>query len=259
MQRASPTALVAWAQRDPQWTDEQANSWREEVAALTTALRQLGIDAAVDLHFLSKRGMDWTRFGPQAIRNKDWVLVALSPAWRDRWDGTNDATTGAGAVAEADALRSIFAEDQQLFRDKLVLVTLPSMASESDLVPTGLHGVQRMTVNEFTLEGMSDLLRLLTGQAAYPAAPLGEIPELPPAQPGDAWSQQARGGNRAAFARAMGDAETELLTIRSRLQDAQTDGFFPLGFVLPADRRQAAVDQLQDAGLPSIRRTIDNA
>src|SRR3954447_2863658 len=98
----SPTAMVAWAQRGPGWGDERATSWRDEVAAFATALRQYGIDAIVDLHFESERGMDWTRFGPQAVQSRDWVIVALSPAWRDRWEGRNDPTIGAGAVGEAD-------------------------------------------------------------------------------------------------------------------------------------------------------------
>jgi hypothetical protein len=259
MPRKSPTALVAWAQRDPHWTADRAKSWREEVATFTTALRRFGVDAVVDLHFESTRGVDWTRFGPQSVQSKDWVIVALSPAWRERWEGANDPTVGAGAVGEADALRSIFAENQQLFRDKLVLVTLPSMASLPDLVPSGLHGVQRRTLRGFDLDEMSDLLRLLTDQAAYPAGPLGRVPELPPALPGDAWSQQGPSEDRSTFARAIGDAETELLTILTRLRDAETDGYFPLGFVLPADRRQSAVDQLEDAGFASIRRIVDSA
>ena len=181
---ANPTALIAWAQRDPQWTDEQADSWRDELAAFATALRRFGVDAEIDLHNLSRRGMDWTRFGPKAIVDKDWVVVALSPAWRDRWEGTNAPSIGAGAVAEADALRSVFAEDQQAFRDRVVLVTLPSMLAEPRLVPTGLHGVQRRRISGFELADMADLLRLLTGQDAYPPPPLGEIPALPPAVAG---------------------------------------------------------------------------
>jgi hypothetical protein len=148
------------------------------------ALRGFGIDAEVDLHHLSERGVDWTRFGPRAIVERDWVIVALSPAWRDRWEGVNAPTVGAGAVAEADALRSVFAENQQAFRDKVVLVTLPSMAGAGAIVPTGLHGVQRFTITGFELEPLAALLRLLTGQGEYPPAPLGQIPQLPPAVAG---------------------------------------------------------------------------
>jgi hypothetical protein len=176
----APTALVAWAQREPEWTDQQARAWREEVAAFTAALRDFGIDAECDLHRQSERGVDWTRFGARAIAQKDWVIVALSPAWRSRWEGTNTPSEGAGAVAEADALRSIFAEDQHAFHEKLVLALLPSMLNTSKLIPLGLHGVQRRRISDFGLGAMTDLLRLLTGQPEHIAAPLGQIPALPP-------------------------------------------------------------------------------
>ncbi len=181
---ANPTALIAWAHRGPGWTDQQADDWRAEVSAFVSALRGFGIDAQVDLHDLSTRGVDWTRYGPKAIMEKEWVMVALSRAWRERWEGRNDPTVGAGASGEADALLSVYAEDQQAFRDKLVLVTLPSMIGEPALVPTGLHGVQHQVVSGYELAQMADLIRLLTGQPAYPAVPLGKIPKLPPAVPG---------------------------------------------------------------------------
>lgn len=60
-------------------------------------------------------------------------------------------------------------------------------------------------------------------------------------------------------ARALADAETELLTIRSRTADALADGFFPVGFMLPADRRKAASHGLADHGLDTVRRQVDNA
>jgi hypothetical protein len=148
------------------------------VAAFVDALREFGIDAQVDLHHLSKRGVDWTRYGARAISQHEWVLVALSHSWRERWEGSNAPTEGTGVVAEADALRSLFAVDQQLFRDKLALVTLPSAADREQLVPVGLHGVQRVDIANFQLEGLTDLLRLLSGQDAYPARPLGKLPQL---------------------------------------------------------------------------------
>jgi hypothetical protein len=112
---------------------------------------------------------------------KDWVIVALSPGWRERWEGRNEPTEGAGAAAEADALLSIYHGDgQDKFREKLVLVTLPS-ATGQDYVPAGLHGVHRFTITDISLRGLEPLLRLLTNQPRHPAEPLGAIPDLPPA------------------------------------------------------------------------------
>ena len=141
--RKGPTVFVSWAQRDPGWDDDQAAAWKYQLWEFVSALRRNGIDAALDLHHQSDRGVDWTRWGPRAVREMDWILVALSPAWKDRWEGRNEPTVGAGAVAEADALKSFFSDNQDEFRKKLVLVALPLMRDRGSLVPTGLHGVQR--------------------------------------------------------------------------------------------------------------------
>ena len=68
---------------------------------------------------------DWTRFGPNEIRDADFVIVALSQAWMRRFDGTEDPTVGAGAAREADALLSIFHRDRDAFVRKTKLVILP--------------------------------------------------------------------------------------------------------------------------------------
>ena len=145
--------------------------------ALVDALRDNGIDTDIDLHHAGD--VDWTRFGPRAIVDKDWVLVALSPSWKERFEGRNDPTVGAGAAGEANALRSIWVDDQTAFQNKLVLLTLPMMRGER-LVPVELHGVQRITIEDFTNEALEPLLRLLTDQPAYPLRPLGRVPRLPP-------------------------------------------------------------------------------
>jgi WD40 repeat protein len=208
--RRPPNVFVSWAHGAPDWTSPEVQAWRSEVASFVDALRKFGIDAQVDLHHLSERGMDWTRYGPRAISEHEWVLAALSPSWRERWEGRNAPTEGAGAAAETDALRSLFAVNQQTFRDKLVLVTLPSMARTDHLVPIGLHGVQRIDVADFQLENLADLLRLLTGQGSYPARPVGNIPALPTATTAVDVDKPA-GQERAAYFATIADiAPTEL-------------------------------------------------
>ena len=140
------------------------------------------IDVDIDLFHQAEPGVDWTRFGPRRIDDVEWVIVALSRAWRERWEGRNPPTEGAGAVAEADALKSLFARDQDAFRRKVVLVTLPSRRGE-DLVPIGLDGVQRRGLRDYSRGEVTPLIRLLTNQPEYPAAPLGGSPELPPVEP----------------------------------------------------------------------------
>jgi hypothetical protein len=176
----NPSAFLTWAHRDPGWGSAEASEWRNEVYAFCLVLRASGIEVDMDLFHLTERGIDWTRYGPKEIEDREWVVVALSRAWRDRWEGRNDPKIGAGAVAEADALKSVFNRNQQDFREKVVLVTLPSREKE-DLVPTGLDGVQRFTLKDFSPERIEPLIRLLTGQPQYPAGALGAVPELAPA------------------------------------------------------------------------------
>ncbi len=102
---------------------------------------------------------------PKAVVDSEWVIVALSRAWRDRWEGRNDPTIGAGAVAEANALLSLFARDQKAFGENVVLVTLPSCRGE-DIVPTGLDGVQRFRLEDFSREELDPLIALLTRPGA---------------------------------------------------------------------------------------------
>jgi WD40 repeat protein len=143
-------------------------------------LRSYGVDADVDLAHQSERGIDWTRWGPQKIRASEWVLVLLSAAWRDRWQGGDDPTVGAGAAAEADELLGLYARDRQEFRDKVVVVTLPMMASQ-DLVPDGLRGGHRFTLRDFSFREVERLLRLLTNQPVQPLSDLMPVPDLPSA------------------------------------------------------------------------------
>ena len=171
-----PSAFITYAQRDPGWNDAQAAAWREEVHAFAAVLRRYGIDAKVDLFSLHERGVDWTRFGPRAVVESEWVIAAVSTAWRDRYEGGNEPTQGPGAVAEADALMSIVQDDQSELRSKLVLVFLPSMRRER--VPVGLHGVHRFQLDDFSQASLEDLLRLLTNQPRYPAPPLGRVPQF---------------------------------------------------------------------------------
>ena len=55
------------------------------------------------------------------------VIVVLSEAWKQRWQGTNAPTVGAGAVAEADTLQGIFGKNQAEFQRKTLLVLLPGV------------------------------------------------------------------------------------------------------------------------------------
>lgn len=164
-------AVVSWAHGN--------GDWQATVAEFAFELRKLGIDANIDLIHLQDRAVDWTTYGPRAIEESDFVLIAVSAAYKERWEGTNDPGTGAGAAREANTLKTLFGDDQEAFYGKVKMVILPG--ATRDDIPTELravvHRFQIATIDEPSLEG---LLRVLTDQPEFVAPPVGSVPLLPP-------------------------------------------------------------------------------
>jgi hypothetical protein len=169
-----PKAFVVWAQRNEDWEDSQEERWRQEVLAFALLLRYMHIDADLDLFHLHE-GLDWSRFGETRINETEHILVVLSQAWRERYDGQNVPTIGAGAAREARALRGIFDKNQEEFSHRVKLVSLPSV-SGADLIPLGLTGVSHFKVEELTVRALEPLRCALTGNPRFPKPPLGTPP-----------------------------------------------------------------------------------
>lgn len=175
----APTALVSWAHRGEDWSDEESAAWTQEVVEFAGALRANGIDADLDLFHADDANVDWTRFGPRAVMASEFVVVAISDAWAQRWAGTNSPSVGAGAVAEADALKGLFQKDQSAWQRKVVVVVLPSQSAES--IPDDLMRATRFWVDPDQPDTIETLLRTLTGQPQYEKPKLERVPVLPPA------------------------------------------------------------------------------
>lgn len=180
---ASPTLLISWAHSDPGATEQEQEQRRDDVVRLAFVLRDNGVSADLDLFHLSEP-VDWTRWGPSRVAEVDYVLVAVSPAWRQAWEGAGDSRRGGGAAAEADTLRSVYNRDRAQFMRKVRLVLLPG-ASRDD-IPDGLHGVNRFTLHRIDAAAAEDLLRDVTGQPQFVPPPVGAVPLLPPTLPASA-------------------------------------------------------------------------
>jgi hypothetical protein len=166
-----PTAFITWAHADV--------DWERTIARFAFRLRDLGIDADVDLFHLDEQAVNWATYGVSAIDGVDFVLVATSLAYKERWEGTNDPHTGAGAAREANALKALFDRDQDAFRRRVKVVLLPGSSPED--VPTELFSATtRFPFASLEDEAFEPLLRTLTGQPAFPLPPVGAIPVLPP-------------------------------------------------------------------------------
>lgn len=180
-QDAAPSVFVSWAHAHTGWTRKQTQLWQESVATLASSLRQaFGIDADVDLFHLDE-SIDWTRYGQRAIVNSDRVVIILSKAWSERWDGTNAPTEGAGAAREADALHGLYGRNQADWQAKLIIAILPDI--DDDAIPPDLERVARVRIDPSSLDTYEDLLRNPTDQPRYRKASLGSVPDLPPLNP----------------------------------------------------------------------------
>jgi hypothetical protein len=188
--------VVIWAHSDPGWSPDQARRWEETVLGFTHLLRGSGIDADLDL-FHGHLPTDWARFGPSAIRNSDFVLVAVSRTWRRAWDGDLADDAYAGARGEANALRGLFKDSDHRFREKVIPVVLPT-ASEAD-IPVELKATSHWSrVPTLDESGIDDIYRRMTGQAGHPKPPLGALRTLGPI----ASQEVARDGINSEIAQA---------------------------------------------------------
>lgn len=168
---AAVRTFVSWSHGD--------NTWTETILEFTSKIRGLGIDADVDLFHAHDADVNWTTYGPQAIEDYDFVLLTVSRAYKERWEGRNDPSTGAGTAREANALKALFNVNQQAFYRKVKVVVLPG--ATMDDIPSELKAaVQHFEIAQITEAALEDLLRTLTGKPAYPRPPLGEVPALEP-------------------------------------------------------------------------------
>jgi len=174
----NPTSLVSWAHRGEDWGSAEGEEWQRQVTEFTAQLRQLGVEADLDLYHLHDDDIDWTRFGPQAIANVEYVIIAISVAWSERWSGSNNPREGAGAAAEADTLHGLFNKDQADWQRRTKIVLLPGI--EADAVPPELERVTRFHVDPESPDSFEDLIRTLTGQPLHAKPAVGAVPTLPP-------------------------------------------------------------------------------
>jgi hypothetical protein len=190
----------------------------------------MGIDAEVDQFYAHDLEVDWNRFGPTKARESDFVLIAVSGAYKDRWEGRNDPAEGAGAVREANELMGQFNYDQAAFHRRVNLVILPGATSND--VPAELSNLPRFELREITREAAMDLFRTLTQQPA-PKPELGPL-VLEPAT------------DRLANM-------DELTELRQDLERIQAN----LARVPEADRTQADLGHLSLPWVRTIRQVMD--
>jgi hypothetical protein len=122
--------------------------------------------------------IDWSVYGPAAIQTHDFVLLAVSPAYRQRWEGTDSPSAGAGAAREINALKGMFDNDREEFGRRVKVVLLPGV--ERDAIPLELASAsQRYVVRSIDGAAVTGLIRTLSGQPRWEPNAIGAVPELP--------------------------------------------------------------------------------
>ena len=174
----APTALISWAHRNVGWSEKQAENWTALVVEFAVQLRTSGVDADLDLWHESDTTIDWTRWGQQRIAACDYTLIVLSSAWRQRWEGSNEPTVGAGVAVEADTLKGLFITNQEKFQRRTILIMLPGTTPAD--IPLDLHRLNRFRIEKIDRNSIEPLIRALSNQPRYAVPELGFIPVLPP-------------------------------------------------------------------------------
>ena len=238
--------MVSWAHANTDWDENQTAQWEQGVKEFAQLLRTCGVDVDLDLWHLSETSIDWTRWGPDKVRTSEFVIVVLSEAWKQRWQGTNAPTVGAGAVAEADTLKGIFGKNQAEFQRKTLLVLLPDVPR--DVVPEDLYRLNRFQVAELTPAGVDDLLRAIFDAPKHTAPPVGAPPtfDTPPTPPHPATPFETRErGEYLARALAVSDERCMYRRRGAGLTDVQVRRTLA--------HRAHVPDQLQTLGPGELR------
>lgn len=150
------SAFVSWAHDDA--------AWAEQVIDFACLLDRY-LDVEADFYRYTQAGIDWTRYGTQAIQHADTVLIMSSAGYWARWDGYHPPNLGAGATRETDTLHGLFDRNALEFQFKVVVVTLPGVSDR--IVPYDLSRVQQYRIPDLSPAGIEPLLRRLLELPKY--------------------------------------------------------------------------------------------
>jgi hypothetical protein len=150
----------------------------ESVRAFAEFLIQCGLDVHLDRWDLDRR-RDWHQWFAGEVRQADYVLIVASPMCRLVGDGEMENARHRGLQSELVLLRELLHSDRALWTTRLLPVVLPG-GSVGD-IPLFLQPwtADHYLVEDLTVRGAEDLLRVLTGQPPFQRPAPGEPTELP--------------------------------------------------------------------------------
>src|SRR5437879_8470170 len=107
----------------------ESEEHRAAVCDLWLLLRECGIDARLDRTAAEQRE-DWGLWMLEQEREADFVLVIVSPAYRRRAEGTEEAGKGLGVQWEGALIRDAFYRYRAAARRRFLPVLLPGASVE---------------------------------------------------------------------------------------------------------------------------------
>lgn len=170
----APTVFVSYSHDSPAHV--------REVVKLAELLVANGIHVEID-QWAAARRRDWAAWCLGHIERADFVIIVVSPHYHRVGDGLETTNEHRGARSEAAVIRDHVYADRATWVPKLLPVVLPG--HDIDEIPLFLqpYSLSHYVVRELTGAGITELLRVLTGQPSRVRPALGAIPDLPPQPP----------------------------------------------------------------------------
>jgi len=153
----------------------------EAVRAFCEFLRAgCGLDVHVDRWDTAGR-REWSVWAIDQIERADFVLVIASPMSKLVGDGQVANDSHRGMQWEMSLIRERLQDDRATWLRKLLPVVLPGRSVGEIPVFLQPQTADHYLVTENTEAGAEDLLRVITGQSAYPPPPMNsQVVSLPP-------------------------------------------------------------------------------
>src|SRR5262245_45026323 len=147
----------------------ESDEHKAAVLAFATFLRDAGTAPVLDMWSAGAR-QDWYAWAIREMTTADFVLVVASPRYRTIGDGATPDTAHRGMQSEAARLRELVYAQRATWLPKILPVILPGHTI--DEIPLFLqpHTASHFPVTSFDTAGAAELLRVLRGQPAPPAA-----------------------------------------------------------------------------------------
>lgn len=152
------------------------------VLAFAELLAGNGIQVEID-QWAGVERRDWGAWATRHIAEADFVIVVASHDYRRVGDGFVATAQNRGTQSEAAIIRDRLHSDRATWVPKVLPVVLPGHTV--DEIPLFLQPylVDHYIVTELTDRGITDVLRVITGQPKRVRPVRGTLPALPPEPP----------------------------------------------------------------------------